>query len=342
MQALVTGGAGFFGGILKACLLGLGYSCVSVDIEPDPHKHAKLRSVRADIRDRAAMHAVFARGKFDCVFHCAAVLAHDAKDRSFLWSANVDGTRTIAELAAEHRVRRVVFTSSNCLWGEPFERPVTESDPPRPREIYGRSKWEAEKILDEHAGKYELAIIRTPTIIDAGRLGLLSILFEFIADGRHVWVVGDGGNRYQFIYAPDLADACIRAAGRSGVFNVGSSPVEPMRSVYQYVIDHAGTGARVASLPRFPTLQIMRLAYVLGLSPLGPYQYRMIAESFEFDTTKARTELGWAPTLTNSEMLLRAFLYYRDNRSEIEARRNVSAHKRPARMGAIRLLKWMS
>jgi UDP-glucose 4-epimerase len=344
MTALITGGAGFFGQILKGCLLTIGYACVSMDLQPDADKHARLKSVRGDIRDRVTFGALFREYKFDCIFHCAAILAHDAKDRGFLWSSNVDGTRAVAELAASHAVPKVVFTSSNCLWAEPFGRPVTEDDPPKSREIYGASKWEAEKILQSYSGRFETSIIRTPTIVDAGRLGLLSILFEFIAEGRRVWVVGGGENRYQFIYAHDLADACIRAAapGVCGIFNVGSNHVQPLRAVYQHVIDAAGTGARIASLPRFPTLQLMRLAHLAGVSPLGPYQYRMIAESFEFDTTRARTVLGWSPTLTNGAMLSRAFEYYITHKDELSSNADVSAHNRPAGMGVIRLLKWIS
>src|SRR5207248_4939540 len=112
-----------------------------------------------------------------------------------------------------------------------LRKAVTEEEPPAPVEIYGRSKWEAEKILQEHAGGFDAAIIRTPTIIDSGRLGLLAILFEFIDEGRRVWVVGDGSQRYQFVYAQDLADACIRALSSTGreVFNVGSDDVKTTR-----------------------------------------------------------------------------------------------------------------
>jgi dTDP-D-glucose 4,6-dehydratase len=68
----------------------------------------------------------------------------------------------------------------------------------------------------------------------------------------------------------------------------------------------------------------------------------MIAEDFSFDTTRIKTRLGWKPTLTNEQMLWRAYQYYSENRSEIENRRDVSAHRQPAKMGVIRLLKWMS
>ena len=68
----------------------------------------------------------------------------------------------------------------------------------------------------------------------------------------------------------------------------------------------------------------------------------MIAEDFCFDTTRIKARLGWAPTLTNEEMLYRAYVYYRENRREIENRTDVSAHKQAANMGVIRLLKWLS
>jgi hypothetical protein len=86
----------------------------------------------------------------------------------------------------------------------------------------------------------------------------------------------------------------------------------------------------------------MKLAHTLGVSPLGPYHYRMIAESFVFDTQRIRKELGWAPTLTNEEMMLRAFTFYREHRREIHSRTDVSAHSKAAPMGVIRLLKWLS
>jgi nucleoside-diphosphate-sugar epimerase len=341
---LLTGGAGFFGEILKDRLLQEGAACVSIDLQPDERRHPNLVSLQGDIRDRAALERLFAEHRFDGIFHCAAILAHAVKDRGFLWSCNVDATRALADLAERHGVPRIVFTSSNCLWADPFDRPVTEEDTPKPREIYGRSKWEAEKILQEPRRGVRAVIIRTPTITASGRLGLLTILFEFIDEGRRVWLVGSGDNRYQFVYAQDLADACMRAmeSDVEGVFNVGSDRVDTLRSVYQAVIDRAGTGARVASLPRWPTLPLMRLAYSLGLSPLGPYQYRMIAESFVFDTTKIRRALGWRPTLTNADMLFEAFDYYRRHRSEIDRRSGVSAHKQAASMGIIRLLKWIS
>jgi UDP-glucose 4-epimerase len=342
-NVLVTGGSGFFGGILKKHLLEKGFFVVNIDLEQDHDIHPNLVSIRGDIADREFVETIFKKHSFTAVFHTAAILAHAVKDTNVLWRSNVDGTRVIADMAAVYKVPRVIFTSSNCLWAKNFGRPVTEDDTPAPIEIYGRSKWEGEKILTGRS-EFTSIIFRCPTIMDAGRLGLLSILFEFIDEGRKVWVVGGGNNVYQFIYAQDLVDACMRALryDKTDIFNIGSDNVKSFRDVYAYVIKRAGSKSRVANFPRQIAIPLMRIAYALRLSPLGPYQYKMIAESFVFDTSKIKRGLAWQPTVTNEEMLHKAYEYYHTHRGEIENRTGVSAHKQSAKMGVIRLLKWLS
>ena len=343
-SVLLTGGAGFFGELLKNRLLDDGFHCVSIDLVEDTTSHPNLESMQVDIRDMDALKEVFEAHEFEAVFHCAAMLAHVIKDKDTLWDSNVNGTRNIAELTKEHKIPKLVFISSNCLWAENFHRPVTEEDVPKPAEIYGLSKWEGEKVLLEYTDYFDAIILRTPTIIDYGRLGLLAILFEFIQEGKKVWVVGGGHNRYQFIYGPDLADACVKALQNDGsdIFNVGSDDVKSMGEVFQYVAEKANTGSRVASLPKGLTLFLMKVAHHLKLSPLGPYHYMMIAEDFIFDTSKIKRKLGWAPTVTNSEMLYRAYKYYQENLEEIRSRTDAPAHKQAAKMGIIKLLKWVS
>ena len=340
MRVLVTGGAGFFGGVLKRRLLAEGHACTSFDVLPDPDEGLPgLTAVRGDVRDRAALEAL---GRFDAVFHCAAVLAHGS--RRGLLSTNVEGTRNVAEAARRGGGPPLVFLSSNCLWARNYDRPVAEDEPPRPGEAYGKSKAAAEAILDGFAGDLPVAVLRVPTILDEGRLGLLAILFEFIDEGRRVWTVGRGANRYQWLYAGDLAEACLKAAahGRSDTFHLGADDVGTLAEVLGSVLRRADTGARLAHLPRRPAELALRAAHALRLSPLGPYQARMISRSFVFDTSRAKRVLGWRPTLTNEEMLWRAYRYWRDHREELRARTGASAHRRGAPLGALRLVKWLS
>src|ERR1700677_1212558 len=99
-EVLVTGGSGFFGGVLKRRLLEEGFAVTNIDLVRDEDAGAEgLTSVQGDIRDAGLLARMFAEHRFDAVFHCAAMLAHDVKDDTLLWTSNVDGTRLVAEAA---------------------------------------------------------------------------------------------------------------------------------------------------------------------------------------------------------------------------------------------------
>ncbi|MGD0911512.1 MAG: NAD-dependent epimerase/dehydratase family protein [Terracidiphilus sp.] len=82
---LVTGGAGFFGRILKLKLLASGYRCVSFDLVRDETQHENLVNITGDLRDQNLVEEVFSQYRFSAVQHCGAALAHglkiDAKNR---------------------------------------------------------------------------------------------------------------------------------------------------------------------------------------------------------------------------------------------------------------------
>ncbi|MDP9325801.1 MAG: NAD(P)-dependent oxidoreductase [Candidatus Dormibacteraeota bacterium] len=344
-RILLTGGSGFVGQHLRRRLLDDGHFVVTFDLQRDPVEHPNLVALAGDIRDATALELAFQQYDVEVVLHCAAaVVSHAIRDSEFLHSTNVGGTRNVAQLAARHGVRKVVFISTCCLWRHSLGRPVTELDTPAPGEIYGRSKWEGEKILLDPKNQFSTVVLRSPTVVDSGRLGLFSILFEFIDEGKKIWVVGDGSNHHQFVSATDLVDAIVRAMdpARSGIYNVGSDNVPTLRQAYESVIQEAKTGARVARLPRRTAVLIMRATFRLGISPLGPYQYSMIAEDFLFDTTKIKRDMGWCPTSDNSTMLVEAYRHYRANRSELYSRRDLSEHSQPSPLGVIRVLKWLS
>src|SRR3954454_18841509 len=169
---LLTGGSGFFGSLLKQRLINDGYRCVNLDLLPDESVHSNLVSIQGDIRNRALLERIFAEYRIVGILHIAAILAHGDIDKNLLWTSNVDGTRNLADMAKKYKVPRIVFTSSNCLWGQGMPHPLTEEESPKPVEVYGKSKLEGENILSQCAGDFHSIIIRCPTIIDCGRLGL--------------------------------------------------------------------------------------------------------------------------------------------------------------------------
>ena len=149
---------------------------------------------------------------------------------------------------------------------------------------------------------------------------------------------------YQFIYAQDLIDACVSLidSPKTGIYNIGSDHVRSLREVYGQVISRAETDSQIKSLSPWLITPMMKIAYSLNLSPLGPYHYKMIGEDFVFNTAKIKKDLAWHPTLTNGEMLWKAYKYYYDNKLQIQNSSSMSDHKKPVNMGAIKLLKWMS
>jgi UDP-glucose 4-epimerase len=221
---------------------------------------------------------------------------------------------------------------------------VREADAINPLEVYGVSKWRGEQVLADYQDRINITMLRCPTIMGGGRLGLLSILYEFIHEGRKVWMLGDGSNLYQFIAAADLSDAMQRAIRHPGfhLYNIGSDDVPTLRDLYQSVISYAGTRARVASLPRGPAVAALKLLHHLHMSPLGPYHYQMLAESFVFDTSRIKRELGWRPTKTNTQMLIESYQWYLDHLEDVYRAGERSAHRQPVKLQALALVKRLS
>ena len=335
---LVTGGSGYFGTVVVDQLLADGDQVRVFDLTPPARPDTAVEFVPGDIRDREALRA--ACDDVDVVFHNVAQVPL-ARDRALFHSVNVVGTANLLVAARDARVAKVVHTSSSAVFGIPDTNPVREDSPRRPLEDYGRAKLEAELCCEEAvAAGLDVTVIRPRTIMGHGRLGIMAVLFEFIADGAPVFVLGSGSNRYQFVYAADLADACLRAATRPGpsVYNVGAAEFGTMREALEALVAHAATGSRVRSLPAGPARLAMHGLARLGLAPFAPYHWLLYGESLWFDVTRAREQLGWEPSHSNVSMLIESYDWFLEHRAELAGREG-SRHQSPARLGLLRVLK---
>jgi nucleoside-diphosphate-sugar epimerase len=335
---LVTGGSGYFGEILVDRAVAQGDRVRIFDVNPPTEHVESVEYVQGDVRDRAAIRA--ACDGVDLVLHNVAQVPL-ARDRDLFRSVNVVGTADLLVAARDAGVAKVVHTSSSAVFGIPETNPVTEETPCRPLEAYGRAKLEAELLCrDAVAAGLDVSIIRPRTILGHGRLGIMAVLFEFVADGAPVFVLGGGGNCYQFVHASDLADACLRAADRDGpaVYNIGATEFGTMRETLQTLVDHAGTGSRVRSLPLRPARLAMRALTELGQAPFAPYHWLLYGESLWFDVTRARTELDWAPRHSNASMIIESYEWFLEHRDALESTER-SHHQSPVRPGLLRLLK---
>ena len=336
--ALVTGGSGYFGCTVVASLRQRGWRVRVFDQLDVPDRHLDVQFERGDIRDSAAVRRA-CRG-VDVVHHNVAQVPV-AKNARLFESVNVGGLRVLLEACQAEHVRKIVNVSSSAVFGVPERNPVDATVLPRPREAYGRAKLEAEHVAQQWIDRgLDITTVRPRTILGHGRLGIFQIVFELAHQGRPLWVLGAGDNRFQFVHADDLADACIRAGDRPGpaVFNVGAARFGTMRQLLETLASHAGTGSPVRSLPMGPAVLGMRLTSVLGLSPLGPYHALMYGREMFFDLHEARTKLGWEPRFSNDDMICESYDTYLAERQDVLHRTGASHHRSKVAHGILRVM----
>jgi nucleoside-diphosphate-sugar epimerase len=339
-SVLITGGSGYFGSVLTGAALARGDRVRIFDVNP-PGDHADhVDFVPGDVRDRDAV--LRACKDVDVVLHNVAQVPL-ARDRDLFHSVNTLGTAHVLLAARDAAVRKVVHTSSSAIFGIPEHNPVDETAPARPLEAYGRAKLQAEQLCHDAArAGLDVTIIRPRTILGHGRLGLMAALFELVAAGAPVFVLGRGDNRYQFVHADDLADACLRAADRRGptTYNIGATEFGTMRATLEALVAHAGTGSKVRSLPKAPARVAMEAMGRTRLAPFAPYHWLLYGESLWFDTTKASTELGWSPRHSNAAMVTESYDWFVTHRHELGTPHG-SQHQSPVRLGLLRALaRW--
>ncbi|MEO5936755.1 MAG: NAD-dependent epimerase/dehydratase family protein [Terriglobales bacterium] len=339
-KVLVTGGSGFLGAVLVRQLVERGDACRSFDILDDTGRPREVEFISGDIRDLDAVRRACAG--MDVVLHNVALVPIAKDDKAFV-EVNLGGTANLLRACREAGVKKVVYTSSSAIYGVPDANPVTESTVPHPGEAYGRAKWGAEKLcLDEAKNGLDVSIIRPRTILGPGRLGIFGILFEWIRNGQNVPVLGKGDNTFQFVHVEDLARACVLAGDKASpeVFNCGTDRFGTMRELLEAVCRYAGTGSRIAQLPRGITLKLMRLTSRLGLSPLAEYHAMMYGQSMWFDISAAQSQLQWQPKYSNEEMILESYRWYVENRDKLSAH-IASHHRSPLRQGILRVAGWL-
>ncbi len=336
--SLVTGGSGYFGSLLVRELRSLGRQVRVLDLVDADDRPPDVELVAGDIRSPAAVRrAVDGVG---VVYHNVAQVPL-ARDKALFESVNVGGTSTLLAQCEDAGVAKVVYTSSSAVFGIPASNPVFPDTQPCPVEAYGRAKYEGELLCRAAVSRgLDVSIVRPRTILGLGRLGIFGILFDWVADGAAVPVLGRGDNRYQFVHAHDLAAACVLAAGRSGpgVYNVGAEEFGTMREAVEHLCDYAGTGAHVRSLPVRLTSKAMQVSSTLGLAPFAPYHWIMYSKELWFDVSAAKRDLGWSSEYSTDAAFRDSYDWFLANRAQL-AGAHASQHRSPARQGVLALAK---
>jgi nucleoside-diphosphate-sugar epimerase len=337
----LSGGAGFLGLHLSRRLLADGHEVRSLDVVPldDAELERSVQELRGDIRDYGQVQQLVEGA--DVVVHGAAALPIQAS-RDSIRSVNVAGTENVLRAAREAEVQRVVFISSTAVYGVPEKHPIEEDDPLVGVGWYGESKIDAEALC--RVAAVETTIVRPKTFIGPERLGVFEILFDWIREGRRIYILGKGHNRYQLLAVEDLVDAIVRAAtapvAAGETFNVGATEFDTVRSDLQALIDHAGSTSRLTPVPVKPAELALRALELLKLSPLAEWHYKTAHKDSFVDVSKAQRLLDWQPRLSNRDALIETYDWYLANRGRVGAAG--VTHRVPWNQQALGLLKRLS
>src|SRR5690242_2178814 len=314
----ISGGAGFLGLHLARRLLADGHEVRTLDVVPldDAELERSVEELRGDIRDRESVRELVSGA--DVVVHAAAALPIQAS-RESIRSANVTGTEHVLQASNDAHVRRVVFISSTAVYGVPEKHPIEEDDSLVGVGWYGESKIDAEALC--RVAAVDTTIVRPKTFIGPERLGVFEILFDWIREGRRIYILGKGHNRYQLLAVEDLVDAIVRSAtapqAARETFNVGATEFRTVRSDLQALIDHAGSSSRLQPVPVKPAEVALRALELLRVSPLAEWHYKTAHRDSFVDVSKAERLLGWQPRLSNERALIETYDWYLANRGRV-------------------------
>ena len=312
MRALVTGGAGYVGSVVVEELLGTGAERVVVlDDLSKGHAAAVVAPatlVRGDVADGALVTSLCKEERIDLVVHMAArsLVGESVLKPAEYYQANVVGGLALLDALVAAGVKRLVFSSTAAVYGEPEESPITEDMPLQPTNTYGDTKLALERALGWYDRAYGLRYASLRYFNAAGATAhngeqhdpethLIPNVLE-AARGRipHVTVFGsdyptpDGTCVRDYIHISDLARAHVLAAGRlegggSCIYNLGCGGGFSVAEVIE-------TARAVTGKP-IPAVMGPRRA---GDPPV------LVASS-----DRARRELGWKPEKQDLAVIVR-------------------------------------
>ncbi len=248
---LVVGGAGYIGSHTVKILLDKGHECIVADNLVHGHIEAvdkRAKFINADLMDKDSLHTVFANNKIGAVVHFASYInvGESVTDPQKYYHNNLVGTINLLDVMLKYDVKKIVFSSTCAVYGEPKYTPIDENHSLNPINPYGKTKLMVEQIFADYATAYGLKYIAL-RYFNASGASIDSTIGESHSPETHLiplvlqTIKGDRGNIKVFgtdydtpdgtcirdyIHVLDLADAHILAIKKldeyTGYLNIGT------------------------------------------------------------------------------------------------------------------------
>jgi UDP-glucose 4-epimerase len=315
MKVLVTGGAGYVGGVSVDALLAAGHGVVVLDDLSTGHRAvvpADARLVHGSFGDEATVRDLLAAETVDAILHCGArsLVGESVSNPAKYYRDNVAGGVALLDAARASGVQRIVFSSTAAVYGVPASTPIREDAPLAPINPYGETKRTFEGALRWYGAAYGIrsVILRYFNVAGAtDRIGevhrpethLVPNALRAVEGGPALTLFGDdyptpdGTPIRDYLHVADLADAHIAALEHTGqlleeplICNLGTSSGFSVREVLAAVAEVVGSdvphvvGPRRAGDPPVLVATNDRAAEVLGWTPRRSTLAEMIGSAW--------------------------------------------------------------
>jgi UDP-glucose 4-epimerase len=322
MKLLVTGGAGYIGSIVAAQLLAAGHDVAVLDNLYRGHAAAipaGARHLDVSLADAEATTAALAEG-FDAVLHFAALalVAESVDHPERYHRGNFVATLNLLDAMREAGMKRLVFSSTCAVYGEPAEIPMPETLPGNPVNAYGNSKLAVDRMISDECRAHGLGAVSLRYFNVAGASGelgedhdpethLIPLVLQAAAGRReHVSIFGtdypteDGTAVRDYIHIEDLGEAHIlgleRATnpGEHRIYNLGNGTGFSVRQVIDAARAVTGRDIPVKEEGRRPgdpaalVASSHKIRDELGWVPRKPAIETMIADAWEWSQARPR------------------------------------------------------
>jgi UDP-glucose 4-epimerase len=280
-RILVTGGAGYIGGVVVDQLLERGLQVVVLDDLSVGHRQAVARGagfVQGGVGNRELVESLLERERIEAIIHLAAfalVPESVAQPQKYVTN-NVTAARVLLEAAVRAKIRRFVFSSSCAVYGHPATIPITEDSPLAPVNPYGETKRDFERLLADVGPKQGMGVVSLRYFNASGateRLGedhdpethlIPNVLAAALGKRAALEVYGtdyptaDGTAVRDYVHVTDIADAHLRAldveldGGAAVAVNLGTGTGRSVRDVVDAARRVTGRAVPTVERPRRP------------------------------------------------------------------------------------------
>lgn len=331
MKILITGGAGFIGSNLGACLLQKGHDVIMLDnlkfgyrenlVLTDGTPWPSSRFIQMDIRDTQLQRVM--KG-VDMLYHFAAIssLPECQNNPQEAYSVNVAGTASVLEAGRRQNVKRIIFSSTAGVYENEDTFPTPEEVPINPSLIYSLTKKNAEELCRSYQLLYGMDIVTLRFFniygphMDAKRANppVISYMMKCLQHKRQPILHADGTQKRDMIYIDDVVRLCelvlTDKKAKNQTFNVGSGTVYSINDIYKKITKLLKC-EKVS--PQFRPAKVLWNSYPSLFEGGYPFQTKFLEKEVnkytEASISKANKLLGWTPEVSLNDGLQKTILH---------------------------------